>query len=75
MTRIQKLTRFYNHFDDMFITVIFRTLARRSVEEEDVHLFGIGGGAGAATADWVSGGDGDTFWLKRSSAFAVVIPR
>jgi hypothetical protein len=74
MTRIQKLTRFYNHFDDMFVTMIFRTLTRRSVEEEDVHLFGMGG-AGAATADWVSGGGGDTFWLKRSSAFAVVIPR
>jgi len=43
----------------MFVTVIFRTLARRSVEEEDVHLFGMGGGAVAA--DWVSGGSGDTF--------------
>ena len=72
MTRIQKLTRFQDHFDDVFVAVIFRTLAWAPVEEEDIHLVGVGG---RAAAGWVSGGGGNTFWLKRSSAFAGERPR
>lgn len=74
VTRIQKLTRFQNHFDDVFVAVIFRTLAWRPVEEEDVHLVEGGGGGGAAGSSGFGGG-GNTFWLKRSSAFAGVSPR
>ena len=70
MTRIQKLTRFQDHFDDVFVAVVFRTLAWAPVEEEDIHLVGA-----AAAAGWVSGGGGNTFWLKRSSAFAGERPR
>jgi hypothetical protein len=50
----------------MLVAVIFRTLAWLSVKEEDIHLVGAGVGSGAF---------GNTFWLKRSSAFAVSIPR
>ena len=76
VTRIQKLTRFQDHFDDMLITVIFRALSGFSVKEEDVHLVGTGTGTGAgAAATSGSGTFGNTFWLKRSSAFAVSTPR
>ena len=71
MTSIQKLTRFQNHFDDMFVAVIFRTFTGVQMEKEDVHFVGVG----VVTAAWVSGVGGNTFWLKRSSAFAGSIPR
>ena len=74
VTRIQKLTRFQDHFDDVLVAVIFRTLAWLSMKEEDVHLAGAGAGAGAGAAS-ASGPFGNTFWLKRSSAFAVSTPR
>jgi hypothetical protein len=70
------LTGFQDHFDDVLVAVIFRTLAGLSVKEEDVHLVGTGTGAGAgAAATSGSGIFGNTFWLKRSSAFAVSTPR
>lgn len=74
VTRIQKLAGFQDHFDDVLIAVIFRTLSGFSVEEEDVHLEGAGAGAGAGAVSG-SGPFGNTFWLKRSSAFAVSTPR
>jgi hypothetical protein len=37
---VEELTGFQNHFDDMFITVIFGTLAGIPMEEEDIHLGG-----------------------------------
>ena len=59
----------------MFVAVIFRTLAWRPVKEEDVHLVGgVGVVVGAAGSSGFGGG-GNTFWLKRSSAFAGVSPR
>ena len=51
----------------MFVAVVFRTLAGSPVEEEDVHL--------VEAAGLGSGGGGNTFWLKRSSAFAGFRPR
>ena len=72
VTRIQKLTRFQDHFDDMRVAVIFCALAWLSVKEEDIHLVGAGAGSAAVSG---SGTFGNTFWLKRSSAFAVSIPR
>ena len=35
---VEQLTGFQDHFDDVFITVIFGTLAGVPVEEEDVHF-------------------------------------
>jgi hypothetical protein len=35
---VEQLTGFYNHLDDMFITVILGTFAGVPVEEEDVHF-------------------------------------
>jgi hypothetical protein len=66
------LAGFKDHFDNMLVAVIFRTLAWLSVKKEDVHLVGAGTGAAAVSG---SGTFGNTFWLKRSSAFAVSIPR
>jgi hypothetical protein len=40
---VQQLTRFYNHLDNMFITVILGAFAGVPMEEEDIHL-GRGGG-------------------------------
>jgi hypothetical protein len=37
---VEELTGFQDHFDDVFITVIFGTFAGIPVEEEDVHLEG-----------------------------------
>jgi hypothetical protein len=37
---VEELTGFQDHFDDVFITVIFGTFAGVPVEEEDVHLEG-----------------------------------
>jgi hypothetical protein len=64
------LTGFYDHFYYMFVAVIFGAFAGIPVEEEDIHLAGAGV---AATSG--SGPFGNTFWLKRSSAFAVSTPR
>jgi hypothetical protein len=38
VTGVEELTGFQNHFDDVFITVIFGTLAGVPMEEEDVHF-------------------------------------
>jgi hypothetical protein len=35
---VEQLTGFQDHFDDVFITVIFGTLAGVPMEEEDVHF-------------------------------------
>ena len=35
--RIQELSRFQNHFDNMFITVPFGTLAGTAAKKENVH--------------------------------------
>jgi hypothetical protein len=37
---VQQLTRFHNHLDNMFITVILGAFARVPMEEEDIHLRG-----------------------------------
>jgi hypothetical protein len=41
---VEQLTRFQNHFDNMFVAVILGTFAGVPMEEEDIHLVGGGGG-------------------------------
>lgn len=43
VARVEELTRFQDHFDDVFVAVILGTFAGVPVEEEDVHLGGGGG--------------------------------
>lgn len=37
VTGVEELTGFQDHFDDVFITVVFGTFAGIPVKEEDVH--------------------------------------
>lgn len=38
VTGVEKLTRFQDHFDNMFVTVIFGAFAGVPVQEEDIHF-------------------------------------
>ena len=40
VARIEKLTRFQDHFDDVFVTVIFSTFPGIPMEKEDIHFAG-----------------------------------
>jgi hypothetical protein len=40
VARIEKLTRFQDHFDDVFIAVILGTFAGIPMEKEDIHFAG-----------------------------------
>jgi hypothetical protein len=40
VARIEKLTRFQDHFDDVFIAVILGAFAGIPMEKEDIHFAG-----------------------------------
>jgi hypothetical protein len=40
MARIEKLTGFQDHFDDVFVAVILGTLAGIPMKKKDVHFAG-----------------------------------
>ena len=89
VTGVEKLTRFQDHFDNMFVTVIFGAFAGIPVQEEDIHfvlsllhtpeLFSIRFyyfvGAGAGAGGGGAGGGGNTISLNRASALSFGRPR